>query len=110
MLQSQAIQDRDEFQKIIETQKEIRELEVKVQRNRLDKIKGYAVELKKQIAVKSENKQQDTRLKYESGKQIKDMLKSEHEVLEKIKREKLQVMKDLGIPEKYQVELANLKV
>lgn len=83
---------------------------MRAQRDRLDKIKGHAVELNKQIAVKSENKRQATRLKYESGKQIKDILKSEHEVLEKIKREKLQVMKDLGIPEKYQVELANLKV
>ena len=66
--------------------------------------------MRKQIAVKEEIHLQNRRQKYESGKLIKDIKKKEHNVLEKIKREKLQQMKDLGIPEKFQVELAKMKV
>lgn len=39
LLQEQAILDRDEFQRIIEAQKEIRELEVKNMRDRTQKVK-----------------------------------------------------------------------
>ena len=59
--------------------------------------------------MKEETGKQNMRQKYESGKQVKDFLKSEKETIERIKQEKLQQMKDLGIPDKYQVDLKKLK-
>ncbi len=41
---------------------------------------------------------------------MKDFLKTEHGTLAKIKQEKLNEMKQLGIPDKYQVDLVKLKV
>ena len=38
LFQHQAVQDRDEFQKIIEAQKEIRELEMKAAQERQSKV------------------------------------------------------------------------
>ena len=73
-------------------------------------IKEHAVEIRKQIALKEELTLQNRRQKYEEGKKIKDILKSEHSTLGKMKQQKLQVMKELGIPEKYQVDLAKMKV
>lgn len=62
------------------------------------------------MAIKEETEKQDVRQKYEAGKKVKDFLKKEHSTLDKIKQEKLQEMKSLGIPEKYQVDLVKMKV
>lgn len=76
----------------------------------MTQIKEHAVELRKQIAIKEESGKQIIRQKYEEGKQVKDFLKTEHSTLAKIKQEKLNEMKTLGIPDKYQVDLVKLKV
>lgn len=66
--------------------------------------------MRKQIAIKEETGKQFVRQKYEEGKQVKDFLKNEHSTLAKIKQEKLNTMKTLGIPDKYQVDLVKMKV
>ncbi len=116
LLQEQAIQDRDEFQKIIETQKQAREVEVQALHERAQRVasveqrRDNAVELKKQIAIKEEMDKLQFRQKFEAGKKVRDMLTSNKKTLEKIKQEKLALMRELGIPEKYQVDLAKLEV
>ena len=75
-----------------------------------DEVREHADEIRKQIAMKEENEKLLSRQKYEAGKKIKDHLKKEQETLSTLKQEKLQVMKELGIPEKYQVDLVKLKV
>lgn len=62
------------------------------------------------MALKEEYSLQNRRQKYEEGKKIKDFLKNDHATLEKIKQQKLQQMKDLGIPEKFHADLAKMKV
>ena len=41
LMQHQAIHDRDEFQKIIEAQKEIRDLEMRAEMDRASKVKSF---------------------------------------------------------------------
>lgn len=62
------------------------------------------------MAMKEESGKQQLRQKYEAGKNIKDNIKKEHETLSTIKQEKLQHMKELGIPEKYHVDILKMKV
>lgn len=83
---------------------------MRAERERETKVKEHADELRKQIAMKENNQKQAVREKYESGKNIKDFLNKEHNTLERIKKEKIQQMKDLNIPDKYQVDLVKLKV
>lgn len=52
----------------------------------------------------------DFRQKFEAGKKIKDMLVNNKKTLEKIKQEKLALMRELGIPDKYQVDLSKMEV
>lgn len=113
----QALQERTEFQQIIENQKELRDLEMKNNRERqtkvvrvLMKIKEHALELRKQMAISEEAQKQSMRFKYEAGKKIKDDLSKDHKILERIKQEKLKQLENLGIPEKYHVDLVKLKV
>lgn len=69
-----------------------------------------ASELKKQIAIKEEMEKLEFRQKFEAGKKVRDMLSSNQKTLEKIKQEKLALMRELGIPDKYQVDLAKMQV
>jgi len=109
-LQEQAKQERDEFQRIIHNQKMERDVELKAELERQQMVKQHAGQLKKQIAVNEEKQKQDKRGYLEEGKKIKDKLTAEKKLLENIKSEKLGELQDLGIPEKYQAELAKKKI
>lgn len=73
-------------------------------------MKEHATEIKKQIAIKEEIEKVQFKQKFETGKKIKDYQNNDKKVLEKIKQEKLALMKELGIPDKYQVDLAKMEV
>ena len=76
----------------------------------MTQVKLNADDLRKQMAIKDETGKQQLRQKYEAGKQIKDELTKEHQTLARIKEQKMQQMRELGIPEKYQVDMVKLKV
>jgi len=109
-LQEQAKQERDEFQVIIQNQKMERDLELKGEQERQSMIKTHAGQLKKQISINEEKKKQDKRTYLEEGKKIKDKLSNEKKLLEAVKEEKLNDLQAIGIPEKYQAELAKKKI
>jgi len=109
-LEEQAKQDRDEFQRIIVTQKQDRDLELKLEQERKGKIKEHADELKKQIALNEEKKKQDKRDYLEEGKKVKDNLTHQKRLLEDIKSNKLQHLKEHSIPDKYHYDLAKKKI
>lgn len=109
-LQEQARIDRDEFQKIITAQKIEKDLEVKLEQERIQKIKEHAEQLKKQIVLGEERKLQDKRTALEEGKKVKDKLDHEKRTLETLKSNKLRELQNAGVPEKYQRDLAKKKI
>ena len=109
-LQEQAKQNRDEFQRIIQAQKEARDSEMRAERERLVKITSHAAEIKKQIATKDESQFQKLRSKYEESKKIKDDQQAELRLLEKIKERKIKELEGMGVPEKYIVDLKKQKI
>ena len=102
--------ERDEFQKIIESQKDDREKDLQLEKDRGDLLKKHAEEIRKQIALNEEKKRQEERLKLEEGKKMKDQLESHKERLEEIKQAKLEELKSMGIKDKYTAELNKKKI
>lgn len=109
-LQEQAKQERDEFQRIIQTQKLERDLELKLEQERQDMVKGHAQQVKKQMSLNEEKRKQDKKTYLEEGKKIKDKLAAEKKLLEHIKEEKMSELKSQNVPAKYQAELAKKKI
>lgn len=109
-LQEQARADRDEFQKIIMNQKIERDLEIKIEQERLAKIQEHASELKKQMALNEEKKLQQRRTLLEDGKKVKDKLLHEKRTLENLKLQKMSELRATGVSDKYQVALAKKKI
>jgi hypothetical protein len=62
------------------------------------------------MASKDESMFQALRSKYEESKKIKDDQQSELRVLEKIKERKIKELEDMGVPEKYIVDLKKQKI
>jgi len=109
-LQEQAKVDRDEFQRIIHQQKLEREIEMRMEADREERMKDHSQQLKKQIAINEEKKFQDKRALLEEGKKIKDNLANERRVLEAIKTQKLSELNSLGVASKYTSELARKRI
>jgi len=109
-MQEQARQERDEFQRIVEAQKILRDNELRLDKEKASLRKGHANELRKQMAQNDEGRKQNARDKYEEGKKIRDKLEAERRTLERIKQEKLGVLYNEIIPDKYTAELARKKI
>ena len=109
-LQEQAKHERDDFQKTILGQKQEKDLELKIDKEREEMLKKHAEELRKQISIKEELRKQEERDGLEEGKKIKDQLKRHKEILEDIKYKKLEELKKQGIPDKYTAELSRKKI
>jgi hypothetical protein len=109
-LEDQAKQDRDEFQRIIVTQKQDRDLELKLEQEKKSKVREHADELKKQMALNEEKKKQDKRDYLEEGKKVKDNLTKQKRLLEDIKTQKMEHLKENSIPDKYHYDLAKKKI
>lgn len=109
-LEEQAKMERDEFQRIIQAQKQDRDIELKLEKEKEELLKKHAEELRKQISLNEELKKQAERDRLEEGKKIKDNLANHKKLLENIKSKKLDDLKGLGINEKYTSELARKKI
>jgi len=109
-LQEQAKLERDEFQRIVQNQKMERDLELRMETEKVTRINEHADQLKKQIALNEEKKKQAKREFLEEGKLIKDKLNDEKYLLEDIKSEKLTELNSLGIANKYSSELARKRI
>jgi len=109
-LHEQAKSEKEEFQKIIASQKIRREQEVYSELEKQTRLQEHNQTLKKQIAIHEEKKKQDKREFLEEGKKVRDNLSHEKHALEMIKQEKLAELRNLGIEEKYAAELQKKKV
>jgi hypothetical protein len=79
----------------------------KLEKERKELLKKHANELKKQIIDKEENKEQSSKQKEIQNKKFQDNWEAQKTLVEKIKVEKINELKNLNIPDKYIVELQN---
>ena len=91
-------------------QREARELEVKLEKERKELLKKHAIEVKKQIVENSEKKGQEKKIVDIENQQTKEVFQGQKDLLERIKQNKINELKHLSVPEKYIVELENQKV
>jgi hypothetical protein len=72
-------------------------------------VKKNALELQRQMANLEEKEKQLMRDQYEEGKLIKDKELQLKRQLEEVRLSKLNLLKNMNIPDKYQAELAKQK-
>lgn len=106
----QAQQERDEYMRVIRSQKEEAEKERQIDDEKKSILKNHSHQLRTQIIQNEEVKKQD-RLDYlEEGRRVRQNLENERQRLETIRVEKLNELKDLGISGKYQADLSRKKI
>lgn len=88
-------------------QRELKEIEDKLEKERKSLLKKHANELKKQIIDKEEGNEQAHKLKEIENKKFQETWEAQKTLVERIKEEKISELKGLNVPEKYIVELKN---
>ena len=73
-------------------------------------LKKHAIEVKKQIVENSEKKDQEKKVTDIENQQTKEVFQGQKDLLERIKKNKINELKHLSVPEKFIVELENKKV
>lgn len=110
LLSEQAQQEREEFMRIIRSQKEEAEKERQIELEKKNILKNHSHQLRTQIIQNEEVKKQE-RLDYlEEGRRVRQNLENENKRLKQIKGDKLKEIQSLGISEKYQADLAKKKI
>ena len=110
LMAEQASINQQEFKKIIEKQIQDKE---KVEKKILDRKKllsEHNLELRRQIKEKEEDEKMKSRENLEEGRKIKQGTLEEIRKYEDIKKDKIQILKDMGIEEKYINDLEKLSV
>ena len=115
LLELQAVQNREEFNRILESQKELREQELLRERERQERvvsseeIKANSALLQRDIALKEEQRSQALRQKFEEGKSIKDKDSRIKKTIEEARKSKIEYLESIGIPAKYATALGAKK-
>ena len=110
LLAEQAKQERGEFLRIINQQKEEREQEAQIDDEKKKILYDHSQQLRSQIQQNEEIKKQE-RLDYlEEGRLVRQKMAEEKRKLERIKDDKLNELEHLGIVGKYKAELAKKKI
>ena len=110
LLGLQARQERDEFMRIIQQQKEEKLKEVEIDDDKKKILHDHSKQLRSQIQQNEEVRKQD-RLDYlEEGRLVRQKQDADKRKLEQIRGKKLNELKDIGIADKYQAELATKKI
>lgn len=110
LLAEQAKQERTEFLRIINQQKEEREQEAQIEDEKKKILHDHSKQLRSQIQQNSEIHKQE-RLDYlEEGRLVRQKMAEEKRKLEQIKERKLNELDQLGIDGKYKAELAKKKI
>lgn len=73
-------------------------------------LKKHAIEVKKQIVENAEKKDQGKKVVDIENQQTKEVFQGQKDLLERIKKNKINELKNLSIPDKFIVELENKKV
>lgn len=110
MLEEQVRAEKAEFEAVIRKQKEVRDLEAKLENERKELLRKHAVELKKQIVEKHELKEEGKKVREIDNQQLQETFQGQKALLERIKQEKIRQLRDLNVPDKYIVELESKKI
>lgn len=110
MLEEQVRAEKAEFEAVIRKQKEVRDLEAKLENERKELLRKHAVELKKQIVQKQELKEEGKKVREIDNQQLQETFQGQKALLERIKQEKIRQLRDLNVPDKYIVELESKKI
>lgn len=79
----------------------MKEVEQKLEKERKELLKKHANEVKKQITDKHEGVEQSKKIKELENKKFQENWEAQKVLVEKIKEEKIQELRNLNIPEKY---------
>lgn len=110
MLEEQVRAEKAEFEAVIRKQKEVRDLEAKLENERKELLRKHAVELKKQIVEKQELKEESKKVREIDNQQLQETFQGQKALLQRIKQEKIRQLRDLNVPDKYIVELESKKI
>ncbi|XP_021506252.1 cilia- and flagella-associated protein 45 [Meriones unguiculatus] len=100
----QVQRDRDEFERILRTQR------VQIEKDKLEqekKAKGclqHANELRRQVRENQQKQVQNRIATFEEGRRLKEEAEKRRERIEEIKKQKLEELRATGLPEKYCME------
>jgi hypothetical protein len=100
-LAEQAKLERDEYMRIIRTQKEDELRDAQIDDEKKNILRSHADQLRSQITQNEEVKKQD-RLDYlEEGRKLRQEIKEEKGRIDQIKDKKVKELTTIGIPKKY---------
>jgi len=108
-LMEQAVQEKEEFGRILRVQKETTMAEETVKYARVDKLKMHQEELTTQILMNGEVRKKNRMDFLNEGSRARQQMEADRLKLEAIKSHKLGSLHSLGVPEKYTVDLSNKK-
>jgi hypothetical protein len=109
-LAEQAKQERDEFMRVIQKQREIEEQERRIAEQKKTTLKGHANQLRTQIVQNEEVSKQERLDFLEEGRKVRQKIDEERNKIQAIKEKKLKDLTSLGIEEKYTAQLARKKI
>jgi hypothetical protein len=106
----QVKKDKEEYEKIIKQQMEEREKERILEEEKQRKLYEHNLDIRKQIKLREEREKMKEREILEEGRKNKQILDDWLRRMERIKREKIQGLKNLNIEPKYIVDLEKYKI
>ena len=109
-LAEQAKQDQEEYKKIVKAQLEEIEKERRNEEEKKKKLYENTQDLKKLIKLKEEKERLETREILEEGRKALQNREEWRKRMEKIKKQKIQELKDLGVQPKYIADLERYKI
>ena len=109
-MSEQAKQERDEYSRIITSQKEEDMKEAMIDDEKKNILRQHADQLRTQITQNEEYGKQERLDHLEEGRKIRQSQEEERRRLEQIKNRKLGELENLGISQKYTADLAKKKV
>merc|ERR1740130_177454 len=108
-LMEQAVQEKEEFGRILRVQKETTDAETSIKQARVDTLKMHQEELTTQILMNGEVRKKNRMDFLNEGSRARQQMEADRLKLEAIKANKLGTLHTLGVPEKYTVDLSNKK-
>jgi len=108
-LMEQAVQEKEEFGRILRVQKETTQAEESIKQARVDTLKMHQEELTTQILMNGEVRKKNRMDFLNEGSRARQQMEADRLKLEAIKSHKLGSLHSQGVPEKYTVDLSNKK-
>ncbi|KAL6092596.1 hypothetical protein STEG23_028830 [Scotinomys teguina] len=100
----QVQRDRDEFERILRVQREQIEKEKLEQEKKSARYLQHANELRRQVRENQQKQVQNRLSTFEEGRSLKEEAQKRRERIENMKKQRLEELRAMGLPEKYCIE------